>query len=238
MIRCIIVDDEELAHKVLEKYIESLPWMSLAEKFYNAIDTISYLRDNPVDLMFLDIRMPELSGLKMLNTLKNPPQVILTTAYAEYAIESYNYEVIDYLLKPIEFERFLIAVNRVSRNMEATLHSEANSNGEELKDNFIFVYQDHYTHRVDFRDILYIKSEGNYISIKTKSRNFITRNTMQETEKRLPGNLFIRIHKSYMVNRNNIKRVYGNTVVFDEGEIPIGKIYRRAFMEKLRNPSD
>jgi DNA-binding LytR/AlgR family response regulator len=236
MIRCIIVDDEELAQNVLEKYISSVPWMALLQKFDNAIETIAYLRDNSVDLMFLDIRMPELSGLKMLNTLKDPPKVILTTAYSEYALESYKYAVTDYLLKPIELDRFLIAVNKVLNQIQLESSSKDQLQESASQAKYLFVYQDQNTYKIDFEDILYIKAEGNYISIKTKDKNFITRETMKDIERRLDDNIFIRVNKSYIVSIPKIMRVFGNTIVIAEEKIPIGKIYKMKVFDKI-NPA-
>ncbi len=233
MIGCIIVDDEELAQNVIEKYISSIPWLELLHKFDNAIETISYLRDNTVDLMFLDIRMPELSGLKMLNTLKNAPKVILTTAYSEYALESYNYTVVDYLLKPIEFDRFLIAINKASQQIQLENLPKEQSLEYTKATNHLFVYQDQNNYKVDFNDILYIKAEGNYISIKTNVKNYITRETMKVIEKRLPASEFVRVNKSYIVSVQKIKKVYGNTIVIANEEIPIGKIFKMKFMDML-----
>jgi len=236
MIRCIIVDDEELAQNVLKKYISSVPWMELLQKFDNAIEAMAYLRDNTVDLMFLDIRMPELSGLKMLNILKDPPKIILTTAYSEYALESYKYAVVDYLLKPVELDRFLIAVNKASKQIQLESSSKVQLQESAPPAKYFFVYQDQNTYKIDFEDILYIKAEGNYISIKTKDKNFITRETMKDVEKRLDDNIFVRVNKSYIVSILKIMRVFGNTIVIAEEKIPIGKFYKIKLFEKL-NPT-
>ena len=233
MISCIIVDDEELAQNVIEKYISSIPWLELLQKFDNAIETISYLKDNTIDLMFLDIRMPELSGLKMLNTLKNAPKVILTTAYSEYALESYNYSVVDYLLKPVEFDRFLIAVNKVSQQIQLDSSTRVQNQEQTITAKHLFVYQDQNTYKVDFDNIHYIKAEGNYISIKTNEKNYITRETMKAIEKRLSVDVFVRVNKSYIVSIKKIERVYGNTIVMVDEEISIGKIFKMKFMEIL-----
>ena len=233
MIKCIVVDDEELAQDVLVKYIDSLPWLDLVRTFDNTLDTITFLREHSIHLMFLDIRMPELSGLQMLNTLEEPPKVVLTTAYSEYALESYAYNVVDYLLKPIEFERFLIAVNKVSSLIQLE-NASREKQGEGTLAASIFIAQDQSTIKVDFEDILYLKAEGNYISIKCVGKNYITRETMKEMEGRLPGNQFVRVNKSYIVSIQKIIRVYGNTVVLADEEIPIGKVFKMKFMEKLQ----
>lgn len=233
MIRCIIVDDEELAQNVIEKYISSVSWLVLTQKFDNAIDTISYLRDNTVDLMFLDIKMPELSGLKMLNTLKKSPIVILTTAYSEYAWESYNYSVVDYLLKPVEFDRFLIAVNKASQQIQLESMLEGQSMECTKAANYLFVYQDQNTYKVEFDDILYIKAEGNYVSINTTKKKYFTRETMKAIEKQLPADIFVRVNKSYIASIQKIERVFGNTIVMAGEDISIGKIFKMKFLEKL-----
>jgi two-component system LytT family response regulator len=233
MIKCIVVDDEELAQNVLVKYISSIPWLDLVQKFDNSLSAISFLRENKIHLMFLDIRMPELSGLQMLNTMEDPPKVILTTAYSEYALESYNYAVVDYLLKPIEFERFLLAVNKVSK----LIHLESESSvqkTEGLAASSLFIAENQNTYKVDLQDINYIKAEGNYLSIKTAGKNYITRETMKEMETRLPGDQFVRVNKSYIVSIQKIVRVYGNTVVIADEEIPIGKVFKMKVLEKLQ----
>ena len=235
MISCIIVDDEELAQNIIEKYISSVSWMKLLNKFDNAINTLSFLRDNTIDLMFLDIRMPELSGLKMLNTLKNPPKVILMTAYSEYGAESYNYSVIDYLLKPVEFDRFLIAVNKASQQIQLESRSKGQIAEYSETAKQLFVYQDQNTYKVDFDDILYIKAEGNYISIIAKEKKYFTRETMKVIEKQLPDNIFVRVNKSYIVSIQKIEKVFGNTIVIAGEDISIGKVYKMKFFEKL-NP--
>ncbi len=235
MIKCIVVDDEELAQNVLVKYISSIPWLDLVQKFDSTLDVISYLRENNIPLMFLDIRMPELSGLQMLNTMEDPPKVILTTAYSEYALESYNYAVIDYLLKPIEFERFLLAVNKVSKLIQLESESSVQQT-EGSTASSIFVAQNQNTYKVDLQDINYIKAEGNYISIKTLGKNYITRETMKDMETRLPGDQFVRVNKSYIVSIQKIVRVYGNTIVIADEEIPIGKVFKMKFLAKLQRP--
>ncbi len=233
MIKCIVVDDEELAQNVLVKYISSIPWLDLVQKFDSTLDVISFLRDNSIPLMFLDIRMPELSGLQMLNTMEDPPKVILTTAYSEYALESYNYNVVDYLLKPIEFERFLLAVNKVSKLIQ--LESDSSIQQAEVHvATSLFIAQNQNTYKVDLQDINYIKAEGNYISIKTTGKNYITRETMKDMENRLPKDQFVRVNKSYIVSIQKIARVYGNTVVIADEEIPIGKVFKMKFLEKLQ----
>jgi len=233
MIKCIIVDDEELAQNVLEKYINSIPWLELVKKCDNAIETLSFLRKNCIDIMFLDIKMPELSGLQMLNALETQPKVILTTAYSEYALDSYDYAVIDYLLKPIEFDRFLIAVNKAAKQIE--MEKKSSKKDEKQPLDSLFIYQDQTTFRIPFDHIFYIKAEGNYISIKSDSKNYITRESMHDIEDKLDKDIFARVHKSYIVSLKKIKKIYGNRVIIDNEKIPIGNFYKLKFLEKLKN---
>ena len=154
-IKCIIIDDEPLAQRVLEKYISSLPSLELVKKCDNALEAMSFLHHNNIDIMFLDIKMPELTGIDMLKTLANPPAVIMTTAYSEYALEGYEYSVIDYLLKPFSFERFLKAVNKVISKQSVNLLKEEH-NDEVIVDDFIFIRADKIDHKIMYSDINYI----------------------------------------------------------------------------------
>lgn len=232
MINCIIVDDEVLAQNVLEKYISMTPELRLIKKLDNAIDTISFLKENNIGLIFLDIKMPELSGLKMLKTIDNQPKVILTTAYSEYALESYDYSVIDYLLKPIEVDRFLIAVNKAIKIINLEKQNNKETIEQEIPE-YIFVYQDQITHKIPIDEIIYIKAEGNYISIKTVNKNYVTRSTMNEIEDKLNNN-FVRVHKSFVVALNKIEQIYGNTVKINDEKIPIGSHYKMRFIDRLK----
>ncbi len=230
-IKCLIVDDEALAQDVIEKYISSIPTLSLAGKCDNAVEAISFLHDNHVDLLFLDLNMPELSGLDMLKTLNHPPKVILTTAHSEYALESYEYGVVDYLLKPIKLERFIKAVNKVAGTFENKLTAnEAVKPGE---NQFIFIKEDQTNYRLYFNDIIYIEAYGNYLKVHTKEKVYIIRDTMHDMESRLPEKLFIRIHKSYIVSLSRISSISGNRVFINEREIPIGEMYKMELKKKI-----
>lgn len=230
-IKCLIVDDEALAQDVIEKYISSIPTLSLAGKCDNAVEAISFLHDNHVDLLFLDLNMPELSGLDMLKTLNHPPKVILTTAHSEYALESYEYGVVDYLLKPIKLERFIKAVNKVAGTFENKLTAnEAVNPGE---NQFIFIKEDQTNYRLYFNDIIYIEAYGNYLKVHTKEKVYIIRDTMHDMESRLPEKLFIRIHKSYIVSLSRISSISGNRVFINEREIPIGEMYKMELKKKI-----
>lgn len=223
-IRCLIVDDEELALNVLEKFIATIPTLELVGKCDNAIEAISFLHNNEVDLLFLDINMPELSGLDMLKTLTNAPKVILTTAYSEYALESYEYGVVDYLLKPIKIERFIKAVNKVVMQFEEFKKSEKSITKEKPKT--IFIKEEQSSYQINHQDILYIESYGNYLKVHTKEKTYVTRETMQNILNALKNDAFVRVHKSYIVNLYYINKVYGNTIKLSNIEIPIGASFK------------
>jgi len=223
-IKCLIVDDEVLAQNVIEKYIETIPTLKLIGKCDSAVEAISFLHNHPVDLMFLDLNMPELSGLDMLKTLTQAPKVILTTAYSEYALESYEYGVVDYLLKPIKLERFIMAINKVV----ASFIPDEKSSEEEVsqKTSSIFIKEDHYTHQIEMSDIYFIEAYGNYLKVHTANKIYVTRDTLQAFEKKLPEKQFIRVHKSYIIAVSHIEHISGNRIFLAGSEIPLGEIYK------------
>ena len=225
-IRCMIVDDEPLARRVLEKHIALLPSLELVKECANAMEAAAYLHAHPVDVMFLDIKMPELTGLDFLETLSNPPHVILTTAYSEYALEGYEYSVVDYLLKPISFERFLKAVNKVSERIEKSQVPERRTDSK-VKDHFIFLRADKVEHKVMLSEIRYIEGCGNFVKVHTKNKMIMVAETMATIEERLPGDVFIRVHKSYLVSIRKIDSIEGNMIRIGEKVIPIGKTHKR-----------
>ena len=226
MIRCIIVDDEPLAQDVIKKYIEQVPWLSFEGSFDSAIDTLKFLKSSEqnIDLIFLDINMPELSGFNMLKVLKKQIDVIVTTAFSEYALESYNYSVIDYLLKPIEFHRFLMAVEKKAE--KDFRGSETKLNGFTNADDILFFNQDKIIYKIAKVDIRYIHSYGNYLKIHTKDKMYIIRNTIKNIMLQLPDTKFIKVHKSYIVAISEIKKIDGKGVSLGDIIIPIGKMYR------------
>ncbi len=231
-LKCLIVDDEELALDVLEQYISSIPSLSLAGRCDNAIEAISFLHSNAVDLMFLDLNMPELSGLEMLKTLENPPKIILTTAYAEYALESYEYGVVDYLLKPIKLERFIKAVNRA-----ASLFSNTDKAQEEpvrqKPESVLFIKTDEGSKAINYSEIICIEAYGNYCKVHRAGDYSLTRETMQHFMEKLPEKQFLRAHKSFIINKNHIKRISGNMLFTDKTEIPLGSTYKNELMKAL-----
>ena len=224
--KCIIVDDEPAAHYVLVNYIKQNPQLELAQQCYNGIEALNYLRDNTVDLMFLDIDMPEISGLELLQTLQNPPKTILTTAYSEFALESYDYGVIDYLLKPIYFPRFLKATERFLSGIVA----ESN----DISPLFIPVKIDSTIVDLAVADILFAQSYGNYVKIFTKAKTLLASMTTNELEIKLPSRNFVRVHKSFIIALDKIENVERDQILVNGERIPVGITYRRELSERLK----
>ncbi len=220
-LKCLIVEDELLAQEVLEKYISSLPSLELVKKCGDASEAIDFLLNKSVDLIFLDIRMPDLSGIDFLKTLKYPPKVIITTAYPEYALEGYEYSVVDYLVKPISYERFLKAVNKISGERGQTSTTKDNS----IED-FIFIKEDKVIHKVYFSEILYIEGCGNFIKIVMGKRSLLYLERMKNIENRIPAGLFVRVHKSYIVSIKKIELIEGNRITIGNKTIPVSRHYR------------
>jgi two-component system, LytTR family, response regulator len=232
IIKTIIVDDEPLAHNILEKYISKITYLELIENCYNAMEAISSLRNNKVDLMFLDIKMPGLTGIQFLKSISNPPKVIITSAYSEYALEGYEYSVSDYLLKPISFERFLKAVNKI----EFPLSNNPVDSGEKAikYKGFIFLKADKVNYKIEYNKLKYIEGCGNYIKVFTDEKMLLVSETMSEIENKLPKELFLRIHKSYIVSLQNIQKCEKNLVVIEGKTLPIGNTYKREIEKILK----
>lgn len=229
-LRCLLIDDEQAAHYVLQHYIEQVDQLTLVGNCYDALEAINFLHRHPVDLLFLDINMPQINGLQLLQTLANPPRVILTTAYTEFALESYEYGVVDYLLKPIEFPRFLKAIDKI-----VTTETEK-PQGTPLivPEQSLMVKVDADWIRIAFSDLEYIQSWGNYVKLFTAQQVYVASMTMTEVERRLPADQFIRVHKSYLVPLARIRRMSGNEVFIGETALPVGLTYRRELIERLK----
>jgi DNA-binding LytR/AlgR family response regulator len=221
-IKCIIVEDEPLAVKILSDYIRQVPFLELQGTFKDAILATDYLRNNQTELIFLDIHLPKLKGMAFLKTLTHPPSVIVTTAYHEYAVEGFNLNVTDYLLKPFDFERFLIAVTKVK-----TAQKEKSQSNEiqETKD-FIFLTIQKKKVKILFSEILYIESQREYIRIVTTKKEYSSKMSTHEIEALLPATLFKRIHRSFIVSVNKIESYTAEMVEVNGVSIPIGRGYR------------
>ncbi len=230
MIKCIIVDDEPLALDVLETYIEQMPGIELISRCENAFDANHALQNHDIDLMFLDIQMPQLTGLDFLKSLDNPPLVIFTTAYSEYAVEGYELNIVDYLLKPISMDRFMKAVNKASERL-GVHEGHSQKDGED----YFFVKADKKLVKINFSEILYIEGLKDYVIIKKDQGRVITLQTMKSLEAKLPKAHFMRIHRSFIINLGQINAIVGNMVEIQEKgqtkHVPIGKNYREALLE-------
>lgn len=236
MIKAIIVDDEPLAQDILETYLGKIPSIELVAKCNNAFEANDALRNNEVDLMFLDIQMPQLTGTEFLRGLSNPPVTIFTTAYPNYALDGFELNALDYLVKPISSDRFLQAANRAIEQIELKNRSNAGTITEEGP-NFFYVKADKKLVRVNHDDIVYIEGLKDYVIIRMETDRVITLQTMKSLEEKLPAGKFIRIHRSYIVNLNRIDALVGNSIeVKERGKVqnlPVGKSYREGLQERI-----
>lgn len=221
MIRCIIIEDEPVARDVLKTYVQDAPSLVLVDEFENAVDGLAFLQKESIELIFLDINMPKLSGISFLKSLDDPPKVIITTAYSEYALEGYELDVVDYLLKPFSFERFLKAVNKV-----ALMKSET-------KEESITVKADGKLFRVSFSEILFAEALGDYITLYTETQKLTFLSTLTSFIEELNSGDFIRVHRSYAVSLSKIKYLEGNMISIKEHEIPVGKSYKEVFRKRF-----
>jgi DNA-binding LytR/AlgR family response regulator len=234
-LRCIAVDDEPLALDILESYISKLPFLQLVKTCSSATEAMQVLQEQQVDLMFLDIEMPELTGIQFLNILKHQPLIIFTTAYPDYALEGFNQDAVDYLLKPIPFDRFLKAVTkaqeRMQRNAKNTEAPAAAVPTATAEHDFMFVKADYKTIRVDFRDILWIEGLKDYIIIQTKDQKIITLLSMNKMMEKLPDTKFLRVHRSFIVSLQKIDSIEKSRIRIGTKEIPIGEVYKDQFLK-------
>lgn len=233
-LKCLIVDDEPLAHQVISNFAESLQSLEIIGNCYNAFQAIDFLNEQKPDLIFLDINMPKLKGLQFLRTLSHPPLVIVTTAYKEYAVDSYDLEVCDYLLKPYSFERFMKAVNRAlelkklkqkPENPPSIQPASVVPAPEPMPDT-VFLKSDKKVYQVSYQDIIYLESLGSYVKFHLSNQVIITLERLSNYEQSLPANSFVRIHKSYIVNIKKIQVIEGNTVKINALELPVGNVYK------------
>lgn len=224
--RCIIVDDEPVARKIIREFTAQVPFLELAGEFENAQKAKTFLHADHADLMFLDIEMPKLSGLDYLKRSTVDPLVILTTAFPEYALEGYELDIIDYLLKPIAFNRFLKAVQK-AREYNELRHS----NTVVTNPTYLFVRSEKRIEKVELKDILYIESFGNYVNIHTGQKKIVAYLTLKGLESQLPAQEFIKIHQSFLVSFSHISAIEGNQVFIDNKPLPISRNYREAVMK-------
>lgn len=225
-IKCVIVDDEPLAISLLESYVHKVPFLEMVFSTENPIEAMDYVQKNESDLIFLDIQMPELTGINFMKILGDKKKYILTTAYSEYALEGYDHHIIDYLLKPIPFERFYKSVLKAQERF---------IKAENREDTHFFVKSSGQQHRINFKDILYVESIRDYVNIKTAGHEYIVLDTLKSMELQLPETSFVRIHKSFIINLHHISHVAGKKVTLISGnEIPIGESYRIGLLTKIK----
>jgi DNA-binding LytR/AlgR family response regulator len=232
---CIAIDDEPLALEIITAYIEKVPFLKLLKTFDNALDSIDFIKKNKVDLMFLDIEMESLTGIQLIHALKNRPEVIFTTAYDSYAVEGFELDAADFLLKPISFERFVKSVDKVYNKFispkpkeDIPVHSHKSSSG-----NFIFVKTENRLQKVAFSEILFIEGQGDYLKIVTTTARIMTLQNFKKFESTLPPENFIRVHKSYLVALNKIESISKNRIKIGNTLIPVSDSYKNSFYEAI-----
>lgn len=233
-IKALIIDDEPLARNVIKEYSKKLPSLNIVGECEDAICAHQLLQDKLVDLLFLDINMPKLTGIEFLKTIKNPPLVIFTTAYSEYALDGFELNIIDYLKKPFSFERFCKAYFR-AEELILLKKSATLSEPIEILNDFIFIKSDKKTIKVNKSDIYYIEGLGDYIKICLKDKKLVTNLSMKKIESLLPANQFYRIHKSFIISLNKIELLEGNMVKINNTKLPIGNSFRQNFMLLIKN---
>lgn len=230
---CIIIEDQPPAQRILKKYISDIGTLELKATFSDAIQAMEFLKSEPVELMFLDIHLPKLSGIDFLKTMPNPPQVILTTAFPDYALESYEFNVVDYLLKPFSFQRFVKAVSKVPTKNTPTAGKETvdekTNNPQE-----VFIKSGYDYLKVTLREIAYIQSDADYTELFVSGKKVLSSEPLRYWLEILPNDQFVQVHKSYIVNSATIERVSGNQIYLDDGTvIPIGRTYKDQFISRF-----
>jgi len=228
---CIVIEDEPLAQNVLKKYIEDHPSLVLVAICADAMEAQTILSRQPVQLLFLDINLPKLSGINFIKTLINPPLVIFTTAYPEFAVEGFELNAIDYLLKPFSFERFLKAVNKAIEKINSSAISPQKN--EPTAPSFVFLKADKKIHKINLDSILYIEAVGDYMKVVTESGQLLVNETMKKMLEDFPASRFIRVHKSFIVAINRIKYIEGNFIRIAEKDIPVGATYSDEFFSNF-----
>jgi two-component system LytT family response regulator len=229
--KCIAIDDEPKALAVIRHYAGKIATLDLVREFRSSLDALHFLNQEAVDLIFLDINMPDLTGIEFLQALPQPPMIIFTTAYSEYAVQSYDWDAVGYLLKPIEFPKFLKAVNKATAQLSLRRPPET----PRLQDNgFLLVKSGVQTYQLKLADILYVESSGNHVIFMTRQRKVMTLTSLQEVQKLLPATLFYRVHKSFIIALQHLEVIESFQVKVHGLEIPLGKTYREAFLEEYK----
>ncbi len=238
-INCIAIDDEPLALDIIRDYCSRIPFLNLEKTFENAIDSIGYIRTHPLNLLFLDIQMEELSGIQLLNALSHRPHVILTTAYDSYALQGFELDVMDYLLKPISFERFVKAVNKVYEKVHADQVNTSSESAQSLvpEDSFFFVKTETRIEKIRYADVLFIEGMGDYWRIITTTKKIMSLLNYKRLEEILPQHQFVRVHKSFIIALDKIDSVERNRIKIGDRLIPVSETYRKSFFARIENRS-
>lgn len=229
---CIIIEDQLPAQRILKKYIEDAKSLSLVGTFSDAIEALETIKPQQVDVIFLDIHLPKLSGIDFLKSLSNPPKVILTTAFPDYALESYELNVVDYLLKPFSFPRFIQAITKASQMLESNTNNDSTNEPNQKRE--IFIKSGYELVRLKIDDIIFIKSDADYVEIYTENKKLLSSDSLTEWIMRLDTDKFARVHKSYIININKIEKISGNRIYLQyDKKIPIGRAYKKEFVNKF-----
>ncbi len=232
-IKCLIVDDEPLARKLIEGYIEKIPDWEIAGTCKNAVEAYGFLMKDKIDVLFLDVNMPVINGLDFYRSLKSPPSLVFTTAYPEHAVEGFELNALDYLVKPITFKRFLKTVERVNMKKDAPAPPAASKKYPATDLDFLFIKNFGKLVKVNFKDILFLEAHKDFVRFVMKEEKLLAGMTMKEAEDQLPATSFIRTHRSYIVSVDAITALFGNTIEIGEDQIPIGGSYKEEVMKKI-----
>jgi two-component system, LytTR family, response regulator len=233
-IKCLIVDDEPPAREVLKRYVEDTPGLELSGECANAVQALGVLQRESMDLIFLDIRMPQLTGVDFLKSLKNTPKIVFTTAYSEYALEGYELDIVDYILKPVRFERFLKAINKAfPLHNPVTMDPHPVPETEKRIESFVYFRADRKMVKVLLSEIIYIESMKDYVKVITDNHSIITKQSISSVETMLPEKKFIRTHRSFIVSVDKIRSFTNELIEIGKTEIPIGKVYRNTVLKLL-----
>jgi len=232
--KCLIVDDEPLARDLIRGHVEKLENFEIVAECSDAMKALNVLREKQVDLIFMDIQMPQITGTEFLKTLKHPPKVIITTAYREYALEGFELDVVDYLLKPITFERFLKSVNKYYQMSQDDIQVISNAASDKLpEESFIYIKENKKVVKIYLSEIKYIEGLSEYVQIFTEKRKIISKISMSQMEEKLPSDSFLRIHKSFIVSIGKIEAFTANTIEIQGKELPIGRSFKNAVLNAL-----
>jgi DNA-binding LytR/AlgR family response regulator len=232
--RCLIIDDEPLGIKLIRNHLDKLETFEVAGECNSALKAVEYLKSEKIDLIFLDINMPKITGIEFLRTLTDPPYVIITTAYREYAIEGYDLDIVDFLLKPISFERFLKAINRFCNRTRSGPLKDDNNSGETEEKKYVYIQDGKTAYKLLYDEIIYFEAYGEYVKVITTTKNYLVRDSLVEFEHKLSPDIFLRIHKSFLINIRKILGFSTNQIMVKNNEFPIGRVYHDKVMKVLK----